>query len=291
MSGMTKPERVLNKDRTALTGEYLRLNKDYPETAFWLTIVDFDENEYEKIIDMYKFKNIIYPIKYTFDKNIVKCNRFGEVRFFSGGSKKFLLGTGEKNWYHINTSDAFPGAFIDLWNKYHKLIDSNPKIERELYIQKPYATFVIRNSFKNHNGTNSQNWQRDFILNTFIQKKFTLIVFQDIVHYPLPKSEYIIEITMDNFLDMKKLIHILSNTRLHFGSASGITDNTMAECFYDLVLLNDYYDFWKFYIRQFQKKYNKEMYYLFNQNDIPNILSVIDKKMCSNLSNIKIYIL
>lgn len=271
----TDNKKLTNNDRTDFSDEFKKqknlLGRSKLGMAYWFTIVNFDENKYEKILDKYKFKNIIYPFRY--DKKIVYKNRFGFIKFNKPG-KIYKLGIGEQDWFWKGRSTL--ECHRELIKKSDKYLKGYDK-----YLKEPYATFFIRNSYKNTVNTNTNLNMIDNIINLFIRNNKKLIVFQDLIHYSLPKNNNIIEITMNEYLDINLLVKILSNTKIHFGTPSGTIDISILYCNYDLVLLTDTHKNlpWEKYVLELQNKYDKKLYYCLNNKDIEYIEEIINKKL------------
>ncbi len=211
--------------------------------AFWFTLRNFNEEEYGKIIYNYEYKNIIYPIGDVIPWKYELCSL-----------KKFLYGSGEKNYYTSeNTLWKTSGTLgwdLKLWKNY-----DFPNISD--FNSKEYYTFFIKNTWKSLNYS-SENinyflvgekeqigygfvdkvfFQK--IINYFIKTNKKLIIINDLVKYSIPESENIKEFNMTGFFDIKKFCSIIHHSKIFLTSSTSPLDLASYYCDTNIVCLDD----------------------------------------------------
>jgi hypothetical protein len=213
--------------------------------AFWYTIKNFDEDQYENLVYSYNFKNIIHPIGKT---------RAWDVGMFNLNSFKYA--SGEKDFYTSeNTCWRTTGTLgwnLNTWNRYD--FNSNINIEVEYY------TMFVKNSWKSRkyhssnisdflvgkNGTDgsggwgymSPNLVAD-ICNFFIENNKKLYVINDLSKYPLPKNDLIVEVEMTGFLDVKKMLSLIDSSKCFITPSTSPLDLASYYCNTNIVLIDD----------------------------------------------------
>jgi hypothetical protein len=213
--------------------------------AFWYTIKNFDEDEYEFLINSYNFKNLIHPIGKT---------RAWDVGMFNLNSFKYA--SGERDLYTTeNTKWRTTGTLgwnLDSWKKFD--------FQKEIQLEEEYFTMFVKNSWKSRkyhsnnitdfivgelgtSGTGGYGYlSPDLVTNIcnfFISQNKKLFVINDLSRYPLPKNELIIEIDMTGFLDVKKMLSTINFSKCFITPSTSPLDLATYYCDTNIVLIDD----------------------------------------------------
>lgn len=219
----------------------------YPDRgiAFWYTIKNFDEDEYEQLVNSYNFKNIIGPIGKTkaWDVGMFNLNSF---KYATG--ERDLYTSENTNWRTTKTL----GWDLNLWKRYHFCDDFD--------IDGEYFTMFIKNSWKSRNyhsnkisdflvgkdGTNGTGGWGYFSPNIakslcdfFISQNKKLYVINDLSKYTLPKNDLIFEIDMKGFLDVKKMLKLINFSKAFITSSTSPLDLAAYYCDTNIVMIDD----------------------------------------------------
>lgn len=250
--------------------------------AFWYTIRNFNEDEYDSVIGQFKFKNTIHPI--------------GRDTPWTHGLfslKKYRYATGEKDWW---TSEDTPwittktlGWKLGLWK-------ADYYFEDVMKLDQKYCAFFIKNTWKSRNfrsgnigdilvgnGTGGKqgfgfmdlNFY-DKLIKKFIEEKRYLVIITDLVKYPIPKNEYVKEFDMVGFFDTKRFLSVVHNSKVFITAATSPLDLAAYYCNTNLVLLDDRQNKNSFASKVCGLKGKKSIAYNFNE-DFNIINGFIDK--------------
>ena len=213
--------------------------------AFWYTIRNFNEDDYDLILSKYKFKNKIHAIGRDLP---------WKYNLFSLQSYKYA--SGERDYYTSeNTAWKTSGTLgwnLDLWK-------NNYEFEDVLKLDKKYCTLFVKNTWKSRNFRSSNINEilvgdgtkgnpgfgfvdLDFynkLVNKFISEKKFLVIINDLVKYPIPENDYIIEYDMRNFFDVKKFLSVVHNSEIFISPSTSPIDLASYYCNTNLVLLDD----------------------------------------------------
>lgn len=251
--------------------------------AFWYTIRNFNEDDYDKVINKYKFKNTLHPI-----------GRDLPWRYNLFSLHSFKYATGENDyWTSENTAWKTSGTLgwnLDLWEK-------NYQFEDVLNLNQKYCTLFVKNTWKNRNfrssniseilvgdGTNGNpgfgfvdlNFYNNLV-NKFISEKKYLIIINDLVKYPIPDSEFIIEFDMRNFFDVKKFLSVVHNSEIFISPSTSPIDLASYYCNTNLVLLDDKQNKNSFVSKICELKNKKSISYDFNNESFDKIDQFINQ--------------
>ena len=226
----------VNSQETDLFKSNLARIKD-KGIAFWLTVRNFDEKEFESTLNKYKFKSILYPIG---DTKTWDCGMFPnpktEYQYASGEVGNLILPNnckygnyqGNKKWTYS----------WDESKHYHRHIDR--------VIDGEYDVIFVKNSWKTRKSNNEPGFGHlnqnlfESICNYYIQNKRKLLVIDDLVEYDIEDNEYVSKITMKGFLDVKKLLQIVYHANTFITAATGFADLSLYYCQNtNLILLDD----------------------------------------------------
>tara|TARA_R110001592_G_scaffold274197_1_gene541169 strand:- start:8630 stop:9703 length:1074 start_codon:yes stop_codon:yes gene_type:complete len=205
--------------------------------SFWLTVRNFDENEFDSILYKYQFKSIIYPIgrTKTWD-HIMFPNPQTKYQYASGEVGNLILpDTCEYGKYHGNNKWTYRW---DESKHYHRYIDR--------VIDGDYDVIFVKNSWKTRTSDNKPGFGHldqnlfESICNHYIKKKRRLLVIDDLVEYDIKDNKYVSKITMKGFLDVKKLLQIIYHANTFITAATGFADLSLYYCpNTNLILLDD----------------------------------------------------
>ena len=234
----TKKTYINNKESDLLIHNFKTINDR--GIAFWFTLRNFDEDDYHQIINKYKFKNIIHPIGKTIP---------WDNGLFPGLNYKYA--TGEKNFFTPKTH----------WNIYHTL-GWDLKYWRKDYTFKnilnitDYYCIFVKNTWKTRkfHSSNIKDFlissgkkgsgyiSKDFytnLINYFIENNKKLVIINDLVKYPIPKNENIIEFNMIGFFDIEKFCSVVHNSKLFLTPSTSPLDLATYYCDTNIVCLDD----------------------------------------------------
>jgi len=212
--------------------------------AFWETIKNFNEDEYENVIYSYKYKNILHPIGRT---------KPWDLGLFSLCSFKYA--TGEKDFYTTEdtlwrTSGTL-GWNLSNWKNYH--------FEKVFEFEK-YSTLFVKNTWKSRNfrsnnlndflvGESGTGGQKGWgfisldlvndICKYFIENKRHLVVINDLSKYPLINNEFIHSYDMYHYLDVQRFLSIIHNSEVFITSSTSPVDLASYYCDTNIVLIDD----------------------------------------------------
>lgn len=214
--------------------------------AFWFTVRNFDEDLYEKTINNFKFRNIIYPIgkKVAWDNNLFILNP--GYRYGSGEDGIWFLPNNK--WNSNNTL----GWELNSWNFYFEKI-------KKFNLQK-YNTFFVKNSWKSRNyssnnlsdflvGDNGVSGKKGWgfvdhnffleVVNFHINNKMDLVIINDLSSFPKVSSQYIHYLNMSNYFDTKLFLTTIEESENFISTSTSPIDLAAYYCNTNLVLVND----------------------------------------------------
>ena len=169
------------------------------------------------MIKSYKFKSIIYPNLFgSWYKGFV-CTQKSKSIFAIGNGKNYMWG-----YDNYSSPETYFSWNLDLWK--------NTKISFERVIEGKYNCIFCKNSWKNRDFRN-RNLNNcliktskpgkvgyinpnivEYLCEIHIKNKKKLVLIDDLVSFNLPEhiknSNYIIKITMKNYLNVKYLLNI-----------------------------------------------------------------------------------
>mgnify|MGYP001367335678 CR=1 FL=1 len=233
---------VNNKESKLLKQNMLKYRDN--GQAFWYTLKNFDEDEFDEMLNRYKFKNILFPLGRTtkWDKGLyITSPNFNGYKYASG----------EKDYWFDPTMAYYYKHGHTGWNEKYK--DETPLWEDGFPLELKgdtrlknypreemgdYSVIFVKNSWKTRKGNGFVGDGTegnpgfgflkynlfDKIVNKFISEKRKLVIINDLVKYPIPDSEYIKEFNMDNFLDVKRYLALVYNSNLYMSSSTSIMD-------------------------------------------------------------------
>lgn len=226
----------VNSKETSLFKKNLSNIKD-KGIAFWLTVRNFDENEFESVLNKYQFRNILYPIGKTKTWDyIMYPNPQIEYQYASGEVGNLILPNnckygnykGNNKWTYSWDESKHSHRHID------RIIDGD------------YDVIFVKNSWKTYTSNNKPGFGHldqnlfESICNYYIENKRKLLVIDDLVEYDIKDNQYVSKITMKNFLDVKKLLQIIYYANTFITAATGFADLSLYYCpNTNLVLLDD----------------------------------------------------
>ena len=197
--------------------------------AFWYTLRNFDEDEYENAFTGYTFKNILYPI----GKDL-----HWKLGWPPGPGHKYAEGE-DGTWYFPSCKYYECGiqAYdLNLWDPTFKKTEG-------LGIGR-YNTFFVKNSWKTRNygsanindflvGKDGTSGDLGFgsvefdlyakVIDYHIKNKINLVIINDLVKFPVVDNEYISYVDMTGFLDVRYFLTIIeeSNNFINTGTSPG----------------------------------------------------------------------
>jgi hypothetical protein len=214
--------------------------------AFWFTVRNFDEDLYQKTINNFKFRNVIYPI----GKRIAWEN---DLFILKPG---YEYGSGEDGSWKIPSnkwnSTKTLGWELESWNPYFERVTK--------FNLKKYNSFFVKNSWKSRNyssnnlddflvgenGTSGKGgWgfvDYDFfseVINFHINNKMDLVVINDLSSFPEVKNEHIHYLNMSNFFDTKLFLTVVDESNTFISTSTSPIDLASYYCNTNLVLIND----------------------------------------------------
>jgi|TARA_R110001592_G_scaffold54783_2_gene167819 hypothetical protein len=205
--------------------------------AFWLTVRNFDENEFDAVLHKYQFRNILYPIgkTKTWD-HVMFPNPQIKYQYASGEVGNLILPDNCKyGRYHKNNKWTYAW---DESKHYHRHIDR--------IIDGNYDVIFVKNSWKTRTSDNKPSFGHldqnlfESICDHYIEKKRRLFVIDDLVEYNIKDNDYVSKITMKGFLDVKKLLQIIYHANTFITAATGFADLSLYYCpNTNLILLDD----------------------------------------------------
>lgn len=213
--------------------------------AFWYTLRNFDEDEYDRVVQKYKFRNVLHSLG---------RDRAWKYGLFNLQSYKYA--SGERDFYTSEntawrTSNTL-GWDLSLWKKDYHFDDI-------IGSEEPYACLFIKNTWKARNfrssnikeflvgdGTNGTPGfgfvNLDFynnLVNKFINEGKKLVIINDLVKFPIPESEFISEFDMRNFFDVRKFLSVVHNSEVFITPSTSPVDLASYYCTTNIVLLDD----------------------------------------------------
>lgn len=213
--------------------------------AFWYTVRNFDEDKYQEIISKYRFKNFLFPIgkDLPWKLNLFSCQNYN----YAIGEKIFI--TPDTSWKLTNSL----GWNLKLWKNYEFPNISN-------FQTKEYYCIFIKNTWKTRNYS-SKNIN-DFLvgntgiegtkgygfvdllfyqnlINYFLNTNKKLIIINDLVKYPIPKHDNIIEFNMERFFNIKSFCSIVHNSKIFLTPSTSPLDLATYYCNTHIVCLDD----------------------------------------------------
>ena len=204
--------------------------------AFWFTIRNFDEDNFQKIIDAYQFKRELFSIgkKTTWFYHLHPGPRESRPYQYARGKngKKYFLPKDVTPWQ----TEKKLGWSLDKWQS---SVD-HPKV-----IQGDYCAIFVKKSFKTEDEDGKKRFgyiDNDFlkqIINYFIKKQKKLVIIHDLVEHSITTSEYIHEVRMVGFFDTKLYLSIVHHANIFISSATSPIDLAAYYCNTHLVLLDD----------------------------------------------------
>jgi hypothetical protein len=256
-----------NNRESDLLRKNFSLNKD-KGIAFWYTIRNFDEDAFDSVISKYDFKNTLHSIGKT---------TTWDYGLYPNASKPYVYASGEMGDFPIPT-DCRYGSKVKGKYQWQWQEDKIPNKSFDRYVDGEYDAIFVKNTWKTRssNKGDSNNYfvgdgkqgnpgygylnHQLFIniCNKYIEKKRKLVIIHDLVKYDHPESEYLIDLDMVGFLDVKKYISYISHANIFISAATGQADMALYYCpdkYY--VLLDDMQGKLPYY-NNISKKYNKE---------------------------------
>ena len=205
--------------------------------AFWYTLKNFSEDKFDEMLSKYKFKNILFPLGRTtkWDKGLyITSTNFNGYKYASG-EKDYWFNPKIAYYYkngHTGWNEEYWKDGSKLWENGFplELKDDNRLKDYPREEEGDYSVIFVKNSWKTikSNGTPGFGFLEynlfNKIVNKFISEKKKLVIINDLVKYPIPKSEYIKEFNMDNFLDVKRYLALVYNSNLYMSSSTSIMD-------------------------------------------------------------------
>lgn len=197
--------------------------------AFWYTLRNFDEDEYEDAFTGHTFKNILYPI----GKDL-----HWKLGWPPGPGHKYA--EGEDGTWHFPSCKYYECGVqaydLDLWDPTFKKTEG-------LGIDK-YNTFFVKNSWKTRNygsvnindflvGKDGTSGDLGFgsvefdlyakVIDYHIKNELNLVIINDLVKFPVVDNEYISYVDMTGFLDVRYFLTIIeeSNNFINTGTSPG----------------------------------------------------------------------
>lgn len=259
--------------------------------AFWYTLRNFDEDEYDKVVGKYKFRNTIHSL--------------GRDRAWVQGLfnlNSYHYASGERNFYTSEntawrTSKTL-GWNLDIWKKDYEFEDITG-------IDEPYACLFIKNTWKSRNfrsgnindilvgdGTNGTpgfgfvNLQfYNQLVTKFINEKKKLIIINDLVKFPIPESDYVSEFDMRNFFDVRKFLSVVHNSEVFITPSTSPVDLASYYCTTNIVLLDDQINKNSFVSRVCQIRGKKSMACNYGNGDFESVSSFIDEALRNSKKN------
>jgi len=217
--------------------------------AFWYTLRNFDEDEYWNLISKYDFRNIIFPIgkdtPWTY--GMFPCTPNLNYVYGEGKDGKWILPS--CRWFE----NAKVSWDINLWNNYFE--------ECAIPNFGEYNTFFVKNTWKSRNfGSHNIN---DFLINEnsnignfndvhvdyeiyeklisfHIQNKINLVIFHDLVKFPIVENEYIHYINMVGHFNVRLFLSIVNHSQNFITTGTSPSDLVNYYCKkVNMVLLGD----------------------------------------------------
>ena len=205
--------------------------------AFWKTIRNFNEDEFESILNKYQFKNILYPIGKTKTWDYIMFpNPKIEYKYASGEIGDLIL----PNSCEYGKYDG-KGKWTYSWDESKHTPRNISRI-----IKGDYDVIFVKNSWKTRTSEDKPGFGHldknlfERICEYYISNKRRLLVIDDLVEYDIKDNEFVSKITMKGFLDVKKLLQIIYHSNTFITAATGFADLSLYYCpDTNLVLLDD----------------------------------------------------
>lgn len=199
--------------------------------AFWHTLRNFDEDEYENAFTGYVFKNIFYPI----GKEL-----HWKLGWPIGPGYKYAEGE-DGTWITPPTEWSRTGSLewnLDLWDSSFEK-DSNVSLKEKLG---SFNCFFVKNSWKtrNHTSPNIEDLLSESessssfgyiglklykeVIDFHIQNKQNLVIVNDLIKFPKVDNEYIHYVNMSGYLDVRMLMTIAYQSKTFISSGTGPQD-------------------------------------------------------------------
>lgn len=204
--------------------------------AFWFTIRNFDEDEYQQIVDSYSFKRELFSIgkKKLWYYHLHPGPRESRPYQYARGefNKEYWL---PKNITPWQTKKKL-GWNIEKWqvhNNYPRVVSGEYDL---IFVKNSYKT--LSNDGKKRFGYIENSFLQD-IISFYIKKKRRLLILHDLVEYPVEKNEYIEEVRMMNFFDTKYFLSLVHHANIFISSSTSPIDLAAYYCNTNLLLLDD----------------------------------------------------
>lgn len=213
--------------------------------AFWYTLRNFDEDLYEESFSGYEFRNILYPI----GKDL-----HWKLGWPPAPGHKYAEGV-DGTWYLPSCKyyeQSVQAYDLDLWNP-NFIKEDGLRIEN-------YNTFFVKNSWKTRNygssnindylvGNDGISGNMSFgsvefdiyakVIDFHIKNKLNLVVINDLVKFPVVENEYITYIDMVGFLNVRKFLTIVNDSKNFINTGTSPGDLASYYCNTNQVIIGD----------------------------------------------------
>jgi hypothetical protein len=230
---------VNNKESELLKENFRKLTDK--GIAFWYTIRNFDEDEYDSVVNRYKFKNILFPIGRTVTWDV--------GLYLMGHHNGYKYATGEKD-YWFNPKLGYMNVHRHTgWNLSNWKKDRNfDKIE-----DGEYSVIFVKNTWKTRKGSSNVGDGTggnpgygfldfnlfDKIVQHYIDNKRKLVIVNDLVKFPIVKSPYITEFDMIGYFDVKRYLSLVHHSKIFMSSSTAPMDLATYYCDTNYVVFDD----------------------------------------------------
>tara|TARA_Y100000592_G_C5435224_1_gene300380 strand:- start:28 stop:1113 length:1086 start_codon:yes stop_codon:yes gene_type:complete len=236
----TRKTYVDNKESDLLLENFSKI-KD-KGIAFWYTLRNFDEDDYDSVLSKYEFKNTLFPIgrTVTWDKGLYLLSSNFNGYKYAGGERDYWF---NPTLSHMNRH-GHTGWNLENWKKdreFEKIEDGE------------YSVIFVKNTWKTRkgngcvgDGTEGEAGYGflDFnlfekIVQHYIDNKRKLVIVNDLVKFPMVKSPYIVEFDMIGHFDVKRYLSLIHHSKIFMSSSTAPMDLATYYCDTNYVVFDD----------------------------------------------------
>ncbi len=209
--------------------------------AFWYTVRNFNEDEFDLVLNKYKFKNKLFPIGRTVTWDV--------GLYLMGHHNGYKYAEGEKDYWfdpslgHMNVH-RHTGWNLNNWQKDRQF----DRIE-----EGDYSVIFVKNTWKTRKGSGDVGDGTegepgygfldfnlfDKIVQHHIDNKRKLVVVNDLVKFPMKKSPYIVEFDMVGHFDVKRYLSLVHHSKVFMSSSTAPMDLATYYCDTNYVVFDD----------------------------------------------------